>query len=613
MQGHPFLRHPQGLWADTRLTSPLGKHFVATYALNSMYIVGSEQHTSLPTTALPTEAVPPPEFSPTHEILLNTLTPAFTPKAPHLPRAEVAKSPSEAKARRCFEDLIVVLSQLSANGGPAPRFSTVFSLWKDRKPASFETVSTAKFKAYLQLAESVGIVAVEQHQDGDGWVTLRRQENADSDDPPQDPGSRFRDLIKILNDLRLAGDPEPLFFTVGPRLLRKNPSIYEDAGVTMFEEYAKTAEEAGVVTIRGVRNGDGSLKLCPAYCSSPVGSSASTRAAGTSSTLAASAAPHFTPLVEFLKSKQLLNGQPISFSEVFAHLVSTLGYADLASLCTSVPGVTTFGQYIDAAIASGLISLVGGTTASRSALVSLRDVGPARGVGLELPDSPSPSVQRSSFTSYLPSLPPPLSVNVTPSSFRDLTAVLTELQALTGKSVFRFPSVTPLLLGRRPDAFTSVGVTEFGDYVTLAMENGVVRAGGMDQGAGWVSLSDPRPAGPAVSLQSSKSFGDGMVTAPPPPVSSRRGGVDPKFVDLVETLGEIWKTGETKPLFSLVGAQMLKDGGKKARTLNACGVTKFKAYAELAKDEGIIEIYYGRPGEERMSLDPKIRVKAGYT
>jgi len=229
-----------------------------------------------------------------------------------------------------------------------------------------------------------------------------------------------------------------------------------------------------------------------------------------------------------------------------------------------------------------------------------------------LPDSSSPPVQRNAPTRYLPSLPPPPSTNVTPSSFRDLPAVLTELQALTGKSVFRFPSVTPLLLGRRPDAFTSVGVTEFDDYITLAMEHGVVRAGGMDQGVGWVSLDDPSPGGPSIPLQSSKQSGDGMVIASPPLVGLKGGGVDPKFVDLVETLGEIYKSGEKKPLFSLVGAQLLKDAGKKARTLNACGVAKFKAYAELAKDEGIVEVYYGRPGEERMSLDPTIRVKAGY-
>ena len=386
-----------GLWVNTRLSSPLGKNFIALRARNSTYFIGSKSPAS-PST----EVVPPPELSPTHEILSNTLTPTFTPKSPHFPRAEVAKSPSEVEARRGVEDLIIVLSQLSVNGGPAPRFSTLFSLWKDRKPDAFKTVSAAKFKAYLQLAESAGIVAVEQHQDGDGWVTLRHQRNADSDKPPQlplpqDPGSRFHDLIKTLNDLRLAGDPEPLFFTVGPRLLRKNPSVYEDAGVTMFEEYAQTAEEAGVITIRGVRDGGGSVKLCSAYCSSPVCSRTPSRAASIPSTLAASVTPSFAPLVEFLKTKQLMNGQPVSFSEIFAHLVSTLGYADLVSLCTSIPGVTIFGQYIDTAIASGLISLVGGTTASRSALVSLRDVGPARSSGPRLPDSPSTPVQRRAF------------------------------------------------------------------------------------------------------------------------------------------------------------------------------------------------------------------------
>ena len=176
--------------------------------------------------------------------------------------------------------------------------------------------------------------------------------------------------------------------------------------------------------------------------------------------------------------------------------------------------------------------------------------------------------------------------------------VLTGLQASTGESVFRFSRVVPFLLKRKPDAYASVGVARFMDYVTLAMENGVVRAEGMDQGDGWVSLSDPRPGGPAVTFQLSKSPG---------------GGVDPKFVDLVETLGEMWKNGEKKPLLSFVAAQLLEDGDKMARSLIACGVSKFKAYVELARDVGIVEIYYGRPWEERISLNQAIRVRAGYT
>jgi len=568
---------------DTRLSPPLGKSFTATYNLDSMYVVASKPLSPLPTAP---PSVPPPESSPGHDI-----------------------SPSEAEVRRRFEDLIAVLSELSANGNRTPRFSTVFPLWKGRRPEAYETVGAAKFKAYIQLAESVGVVTVEQHQDGDGLVTLRRQWNTNSNNSPQHTlpqhaGLRFRDLIKILNDLWLTGDPEPRLSTVCQQLLRSNPTIYEDADMTRFE-YIEAAVEVGVVTVRGVKNGDGSLKLCPAYRSPHVCSSTPVRAASTPPTLAPSTAPSFTPLVEFLKSKRSTSAQPISLSEVFAHLVSTLGYADLSSLCTSIPGVTTFGQYIDAAIASGVISLVEGTTASTNALVSLRDTGPARGVGLRPPDSLPPQTKPSISTTPLPSLPPrqeiktsPPSVNVTPSSFRDLVMVLTGLQASTGESVFRFSRVAPFLLKRRPDAYASVGVARFVDYVTLAMDNGVVRAEGMDQGDGWVFLSDPRPGGPAVTSQLRKSPG---------------GGVDPKFVDLVETLGEIWKNGEKKPLLSFVAAQLLEGGDKMARSLNACGVNKFKAYVELARDAGIVEIFYGRPWEERMSLNPAIRVRAGYT
>ena len=697
---------------------PLGKTFVATCVINSTCTVTSEQSVSLPVASLPREALPPPA----HETSLNILAPTFTPRTPRLSWAEVAKSPAKMDTRRDFEDLIVVLGELSANGNPRPRFSTVSPLLRDRKPDIFEAVGVTQFKAYLQLAESAGIVAVEQHQDGDGWITLRRQRNISSNSPPQhtlsqQAGSRFRDLIKILNDLRLAEDPEPRFSTVGPRLLRKNPSIYENAGVTKFKEYVEAAVEAGVVTVRGVKNGDGWLKLCPAYRNPPVHSSTSASTVSTPSTRTINATSPFAPLVDFLKSKQLASAQPIPFSDILAHLISTLGYPDLFSLYASVPGVTTFSQYIDAAITSGLVSLVSGTTASRDALVSLHESKPSLGIQLpvpinpttlqhgpfeplisnltklwregkqepmlseihplilaqdimaygrvgamtikdyitkaaavnlviydplvmpgvsfmastvrlpeppsQLPDNPSPSAQPNASTAPPPSLPlsqeitgSPPSVNVTPSSFRDLVVVLTKLRASTGESESRFSSVVPLLLKRRPNAYASIGVAKFKDYVILAMENGVVRIRGMKQGDGWVSLSDPRPgglkSGSAVSLQSSKSSEDGMVTARSSFVSLKGGGVDPKFVDLVETLGEMWKNGDKKPLFSLVAPQLLRDERRRARTLNACGVDKFKTYAELAKDAGIVKIYYERLGEERISLDPTIRVKAGY-
>jgi len=321
------------------------------------------------------------------------------------------------------------LSELSANGGAAPQFSTVFSLWRDRKPDAIESLSAAKFKAYLQLAESAGIVAIQKRQDGDGCVALYYQQNTDSNpSAPQQAGSRFRDIIQILNKLRLVGEPEPQFSVVGPRLLAKKPSIYRDTGVKKFEEYVRAAAEAGVVTVLGVKNGDGSLKLCPTYCGPPGCSSTRMLATGTPSTQTAT---------------------------------------------------TAFG-----------------TTIYREALVALR-------VSL---DGPSPPPQLCVSTPHFPSPPPPQelmipssSVNVTPTSFRALVAVLTELQTLTGESVFWFSSVAPLLLKRRPNAYASIGVTTFTEYVTLAVENGVASTGETEQGDGWVSLSDSMPGGPVVS------------------------------------------------------------------------------------------------------------------
>jgi hypothetical protein len=703
----------------TRLNLALGKGIATICTLNSMHTVSSESFTPLPAAPPPTEVVPRPDLLPTHEIPLNNLASTFTPKTPRLSWAEVAKSAPRTDTKHDFKELIAVLGELSANGNPRPRFSTVSPLLRDRKPDVFETVGVTQFKTYLQLAESAGIVSTEQQQDGDGWIALRHQWNATSSSPSQHipsqrAESRFRDLIKILNDLRLAEDPEPRFSTVGPRLLRKNPSIYENAGVTKFKEYVEAAVDAGVVTVRGVKNGDGWLKLSPAYRNPPVHSSTSASTVSTPSAGAASTSSPFTPLVDFLKFKQSTSAQPIPFSDILAHLISTLGYPELLSLYNSVPGVTTFGQYLDAAVASGVVSLVSGTTISRDALVSLRDTKGTLGAGPQLPvpvnpvnfqrgpfesltdnltklwhegkqeptlseihplilaqdimaynrvgamtikdyvmkaaaanlviydplvmpgvsfmastvrlreppsqspGNPLPPAHPSVSATHLPSLLPsheitasPPSVNVTPTSFRDIVAVLKKLRASTGETESRFSSVVPLLLKRRPNVYASVGVTKFKDYVILAMENGIVRIRGMKQGDGWVSLSDPKSAS-AISPQSSKSSEDGMVTARSSFISLKGAGVDPKFVDLVEILGEMWKNGEKKPLFSLVAPHLLKDERKKARTLAACGVDKFKAYAEFAKEAGVVKIYYERLGEERLLLDPTIRVKAGY-
>ena len=485
-----------------------------------MCFVSSESSTPLPTAPLPAELPPPPESLPTPEIPPNTPAPTLAPTPAPTTPAEVAKPPVKTYTKHDFEDLIAVLCELSASGTSRPRFGAVSRLLKDRKPDAFKSVGVTQFKSYLQLAESAELVTVEhlQGQGGDGWVALRHQQNTKTNSPSQPAPSqhaktRFRDLIKVLNDLRLAEDPEPKFRAVA-RQLGKIPSVYENAKVTRFKEYVEAAVEAGVVTVRGVRNGDGWFKLSPVYCNPPIHPSTSASTSSTPPTRAASTTAPFAPLVDFLKSKQSTNSQPIPFSDIFAHLISTLGYPGLVSLYTSVTGVTTFGQYIDAAVAAGPVLLVSGTTASRDALISLRDTKPDLGVGQQLPSAPSSSVQPVTSTTPLPSSPSsqgnpvtPSSTNHTSNSFLDLAAVLTELRTSTGESEFRVSSVVPLLLKRRPNAYASVGVVKFTDYVVLAMEKGVVRARGMKQGDGWVSLSDPKPGElkPAAAVsQSSK-------------------------------------------------------------------------------------------------------------
>ena len=605
-------------WELTRLTLPLGKAFAAACVLDSTYTVASEPPTPPPTASLPTEAAPPSEPPPVHEIPLKVPAPTLTPNTPRPSWAKVAEIPAKPDTSGGFEDLIMVLSDLYANGNPKPRLSTVTRLLGDRKPDVFEKIDGSQFRTYLQLAESAGIVAVEQHQDGDGWITLCHQRDTGSNSPLQSNGSpqsngpshaqpapsqhaglRFRDLIQVLNGLRLAEVPEPRFSIVGPRLLQKNPTIYKDAGVTKFKEYVEAAVEAGVITVRGVNGGDGWLKLRPAHNEPPVHPSASAGSSNAPPTHMAGTASPFVPLVKFLESKRSAGFQPVPFSDIFSHFIATIGYPDLVSLYTGVPGVTTFSQYIDAAITSGLASLVSGTTASRDALISLRDAKPSPRVGVRHPlpakpttpqyslfeplissltklwregkrepplseihplvvaqdtmayirvgamtitdyvikaaaadlvvydplptpgvslmatttrlreppqssGDPSPPVQLNPSTSLLPSSPHPhedavslRTIKVTPRSFQDLVAVLTKLRTSIGESEPRFSTVVPLLLARRPDAYESVGVSKFTDYVALAMKNGVIgiRWNGRQRRDGWVSLSDPVPGG----------------------------------------------------------------------------------------------------------------------
>ena len=224
----------------------------------------------------------------------------------------------------------------------------------------------------------------------------------------------------------------------------------EDAGTTKPKEHVQVAVEAGVVTARVTENDNGQVEPSPAYHHPPVHSSASTSTVTTPQTCTADTASPFTPLVDFLKSEQLESAQPVPFSDILDHFVSTLGYPDLLYLYTSVPGVKTFSQYIDAAIASGLVSLVSGTTASRDALVSLRDAKPPPSVGLHLPVPMNPTTPQR-------------------GPFEPLISNLTKLW-LEGKQEPMLSEIEPLVWAQDAVAHESI----IKDYVTKAAAANIV-------------------------------------------------------------------------------------------------------------------------------------------
>jgi len=76
------------------------------------------------------------------------------------------------------------------------------------------------------------------------------------------------------------------------------------------------------------------------------------------------------------------------------------------------------------------------------------------------------------------------------------------------------------------------------------------------------------------------------------------------FKDLVWLLRQLRSAGDLDPLFSSIAPTLLKNEMVKARTLGAIGATKFKPYAESARDAGIVTISCDHVGEERMSLNP---------
>jgi hypothetical protein len=177
-----------------------------------------------------------------------------------------------------------------------------------------------------------------------------------------------------------------------------------------------------------------------------------------------------------------------------------------------------------------------------------------------------------------------------PAAFRDLVSILKQLRCTTGKSEARFANVVPVLLKKNANAYPSVGVTKFTDYIELAVSAGVVYVRGMKNGDGWIELRE------------------GNYNSPSSPASesapSSTPAIPPMFKDLVWLLRQLRSTGDAEPLFSLIAESLLKSEAVKARTLGAFGTTKFKTYVEAARDVGIVTMRCHRVGEERISLCP---------
>ncbi|KAG9017079.1 hypothetical protein FRB90_001858 [Tulasnella sp. 427] len=57
----------------------------------------------------------------------------------------------------------------------------------------------------------------------------------------------FSNLIEVLEEWRLMGNDKPLRSKIGAELVKKNPLLYQRAGVRNFTEYVTLAEKAGVV------------------------------------------------------------------------------------------------------------------------------------------------------------------------------------------------------------------------------------------------------------------------------------------------------------------------------------------------------------------------------
>ena len=58
-------------------------------------------------------------------------------------------------------------------------------------------------------------------------------------------------MLEVLEDARREGQPSLLRSHVALQLTRRNPAVYQEAGVTKFKDYAALAESMGLIELGG--------------------------------------------------------------------------------------------------------------------------------------------------------------------------------------------------------------------------------------------------------------------------------------------------------------------------------------------------------------------------
>jgi hypothetical protein len=510
------------------------------------------------------------------------------------PRAEVQQVSHEGVITKpplqaMFQDLIFVLSELRTSGEVEPRLSTVVLRLLTKKPTAYETRAT-NFKDCIEAAVKGGIITVRQDRtNGDAWVTLCDDWSVQSDEclasrpePPRSPpnppptdtlSSAFHPLINVLEDFRTRGCTQPPVSEVFSKLYWSGRSdVYRLTGASTFTDYLIAAVTAGIITIGGGSVSNPAASVCLRNREdmvTAVSKSDNTTARATPSAFS------FEDLTHILEELYQEEANEFSFSDVKPLVLARNPQA------FEQAGVSTFNEYVQLAAQVGVVIAT--------------DFGRVDDGWIKLRGEPVSPQQ-------------PLTTQTTPldndaqvsATFRDLVLVLQQLRT-SGKNEFQFVNVAPLLLKRNPNVYQSVGAKRFTDYIELAANAGIVSVRGLMSGNGWISLCDSRPGNnrtnnaSAPPPQTSRSSSDETVTPPPIPSMYR---------ELVWLLRQRRSAGDSQPLFSAIAPVFMKNPSLLARSFGPVRATRFKQYAECARDAGMVKLDCSRVGGERMSLCP---------